>query len=177
MPKRTRIPTKMRVALKSYDRAATHVLQRFVSVIEAKPPPAMIYHYTNDAGLKGIIESGRLWFSDIFGQNDPSELRHGLGIALKMLKSRVADVRPEIATFAGMLERFDIDAGIEASGHFFVCCFSSDGDDLGQWRAYADNGRGYAPGFDTALLEDVFCRNKGKPIPQHSTFRITYDDD
>jgi hypothetical protein len=40
------------------------------------------------------------------------------------------------------LERFDVDAGIEAAGHFFICCFSGDGDDLGQWRAYADDGRG-----------------------------------
>ncbi len=45
-----------------------------------------------------------------------------------------------------------------------------------QWRAHADNGRGFALGFDTALLEDVFCRKKGKPIPQHSTFPVTYDD-
>jgi hypothetical protein len=66
----------------------------------------MIYHYTNSAGLKGILESGNLWFSDIFGLNDPSELRHGLGCAIDILKA----------------QRFDIDAGIEAG----------DGDDLGQ---------------------------------------------
>jgi hypothetical protein len=117
-----------------------------------------------------------LWFSDIFGLNDPSELRHGLKVAIDVLKSRITDARPEIATFASQLERFDIDAGIEAAGHFFICCFSGDGDDLGQWRAYADDGRGYALGFETAALEDAFCRRKGKPIPQHSTFPVTYDD-
>lgn len=166
----------MKTALRKYDGAATDVLQKFVSKIEAEPPPSMIYHYTNDAGLKGILESGTFWFTDIFGQNDPSELRHGLGIALKVLKSRIVGSRPEIARFANELERFDIDAGIEQAAHYFICCFSGDGDDLGQWRAYADNGRGYALGFDTALLEDAFCRKKGKPVPQHSTFRITYDD-
>jgi hypothetical protein len=166
----------MTAALKTYERDATNLLQDFVTKLEATPPPPMIYHYTNDAGLKGILESGQLWFSDIFGQNDPSELRHGLGLAVRALKSRIADHRPEIETFASMLERFDIDAGIEASAHYFICCFSGDGDDLGQWRAYADNGRGYALGFETAPLEDVFCRKKGKPIPQHHTFPITYDD-
>jgi hypothetical protein len=136
----------------------------------------MIYHYTNDTGLKGIIESGKLWFSDIFGLNDPSELRHGLAVAIDVLKSRIADARPEVAMFASQLERFDVDAGIEAAGHFFICCFSGDGDDLGQWRAYADDGRGYTLAFDAAALEDAFCRRNGKPIPQHSTFRVTYDD-
>jgi hypothetical protein len=30
--------------------------------------------------------------------------------------------------------------------------------------------------FDTSLLEDVFTKKKGKPIEQHSTFHVTYDD-
>ncbi|MFZ3351214.1 MAG: DUF2971 domain-containing protein [Xanthobacteraceae bacterium] len=166
----------MKTALKQYERDATKVLQRFVNTIEATSPPPMVYHYTNDAGLRGIIESGKLWFSDIFGLNDPSELRHGLAAAIDALKSRSSDERPEIATFASCLERFDLDGGIEAAAHFFICSFSGDGDDLGQWRAYADNGRGFALGFETSSLEDCFCRRNGKPIPQHSTFPVTYDD-
>ena len=82
---------------------------------------------------------------------------------------------PEIATFASEFERFDL--GIEAAAHFLICCFSADGDDLGQWRAYADNGHGFALGFDTSSLEHAFTKRKGKPIRQHSTFPITYDDD
>jgi hypothetical protein len=163
-------------AITRYERNATKILQDFINTVEAKKPPPVLYHYTNDAGLAGIIESGHLWFSDIFALNDPSELRHGLSIAIETLKSRATADRPEIATFASMFERFDLDAGIEASGHFFICCFSGDGDDLGQWRAYADNGQGFALGFDTAPLEDAFTKNKGKLIKQHSTFPVTYDD-
>src|ERR1700680_3576354 len=157
-----RIPRKMTEALKKYERKATDVLQAFLSTVEAKPPPPMLYHYTNDAGLKGIIESGKLWFSDIFGLNDPSELRHGLSIAIDVIKSRTTANRPEVATFARLLERLDMDSGIEEAAHFFICSFSGDGDDLGQWRAYADNGRGFALGFETASLEDAFCRKNGK---------------
>src|SRR4029077_14496990 len=113
---------------------------------------------------------------DIFALNDPSELRHGLSIAIGLLKSRAVAARPEIGTFASMFERFDLDAGIEAAGHFFICCFSSDGDGLGQWRAYADNGQGFALGFDTRSLEDVFTKKNSKPVKQHSAFHITYDD-
>jgi len=166
----------MAKAIVEYDAKATKVLQAFLNTVEAKTPPGVLYHYTNDAGLAGIVESGRLWFSDIFAQNDPSELRHGLGVAIDLLKSRATDARPEIATFASQLERLDLDAGIEAAGHFFICCFSADGDDLGQWRAYADNGQGFALGFDTSAIEDAFTKIKGKPIKQHSTFHVTYDD-
>jgi hypothetical protein len=171
-----RIPRGMAKALVGYDAQATKILQDFINTVEAKKPPRLLYHYTNDAGLAGIIESGRLWFSDIFALNDPSELRHGLGIAIDLLKSRATNARPEIATFASMFERFDLDAGIEAAGHFFICCFSADGDDLGQWRAYANNGQGFALGFDTSSLEGAFTKRKGKPIKQHATFHITYDD-
>lgn len=171
-----RIPRDMAKAILRCDAEATKILQVFINTVEAKAPPALLYHYTNDAGLAGIIESGQLRFSDIFALNDPSELRHGLSIAIDILKSKATAERPEIGTFASMFERFDLDAGIEAAGHFFICCFSGDGDDLGQWRAYADNGQGFALAFDTASLEEAFTKTRGKPVKQHSTFPITYDD-
>src|ERR1700733_14426531 len=136
-----RVPPDMAKAISDYGVEATEILQAFINTVEAEKPPPVIYHYTNDAGLAGIIETGRLWFSDIFGLNDPSELRHGLSIGIELLKSRITGARPEIATFASMFERFDLDAGIEEAGHFFICCLSADGDDLGQWRAYADDGQ------------------------------------
>jgi hypothetical protein len=152
-------------------------LQKYIARIETRPAPRMIYHYTNDAGLKGIIENGSLWFSDIFDQNDPPELRHGLSMAIDILKARETPARPEIKIFASQFERFNLDDGIKQAAHFFICSFSADSDDLGQWRAYADNGRGYALGFDTAELEAGFCWTKrGRPIAQHSTFHVTYSD-
>jgi Protein of unknown function (DUF2971) len=164
-------------ALLQYEAEATKALETFVQTVEAKKPPPMLYHYTTEMGLRGILESGNLWFSDIFAQNDPSELRHGLSIATAILKSRITNKRPEIDTFAQSIERFDVDAGIEAAGHFFIFCFRAHGDELGQWRAYADNGRGFALGFDTQLLEDAFVKKEnGNPNKHHSTFHLTYDD-
>jgi hypothetical protein len=91
-------------------------------------------------------------------------------VAIDLLKSRATAARPEIATFASMFDRFDLDAGIETAGHFSICCCSGDGDDLGQLRAYSDNGQGFALAFDTDPLEQAFTKKKGKPIKQHSTF-------
>ncbi|MEO9169219.1 MAG: DUF2971 domain-containing protein [Aestuariivirga sp.] len=170
------IPPDMAQSIACYETEAAKILQQFINTIEAKKPPALLYHYTDYAGLTGIIKSGKLRFSDIFRLNDPSELSHGLRIAIDILKSRTNYERPEIATFASQFERFYLDGGIEKIAHFFIACFSCDGDDLGQWRAYADNGQGFALGFDTGSLEDAFVKKKGKPVKQHSTFPITYDD-
>ena len=61
---------------------------------------------------------------------------------------------------------------IEGVGHLFVLSFSENGDDLGQWRAYADNGRGYALGFDAHTLEQAFAAQG----PGHMTFPVSYDE-
>lgn len=170
------IPKRMSDALKHYDLESTKILEEFLEGVEAKKPPPLLYHYTNDTALKAIIQSGKIWFSDIFRQNDPSELRHGLANAIDILKSRITKTRPELNVFASAFERLDLDAGIEAVAHYFICCFSGDGDDLGQWRAYANNGQGFALGFDTGSLEEAFTKEKGAQQGQNSTFPITYSD-
>jgi hypothetical protein len=65
---------------------------------------------------------------------------------------------------------------IEQVAHFFVCSFSKSGNDLGQWRAYADNGRGFSLGFDAAPLEQAFGRANISGASQHTTFPVTYND-
>jgi len=88
----------------------------------------------------------------------------------------MADIGPqESRIFAKHFTNFN-EQGLKSTAHYFVCSFSSDGDDLGQWRAYADNGRGYAIGFDAKALEQSFTRAAGLPIPNNCTFPVTYDD-
>ena len=43
----------------------------------------------------------------------------------------------------------------EKSLEFFIASFSRERDDLGQWRAYADNGRGFATGVAPRLFRVV----------------------
>jgi hypothetical protein len=123
------------------------VVNSFAREMDANPPPATIYHYTDDRGLAGILESGRMRLTDIFDLNDPTELRHGVSPAIKLLNAARRDDRLEIKQFSDNVAAM-LHGGIEEAAHYFVCCFSKEGDDLGQWRAYADNGRGFAIGFD-----------------------------
>ena len=91
---------------------------------------------------------------------------------LKVLMSNA--VSPDAKNFAQGLVEFSKRVGIRQSGNYFVCSFSESGDDLGQWRAYADNGRGYVLGFDASELEAAFTK-EGQP-GYAQTSPLTYDD-
>lgn len=171
------VPRDMREALEEFARQATGIVASFVTELEARPIPPRIYHYTNDAGLLGILRSGTLRLTDIFDLNDPSELRHGFKQATKILTERAATGPRETQYVAKEFERFLLAGGVEAAAHYFVCSFSKWADELGQWRAYADNGRGFSLGFVSKPLEDAFTKNgHGTPVENNSTFPVTYDD-
>lgn len=170
------VPRDMRDALKRFNNDAEEIVHVLLATLDAQPPPPIIYHYTNDVGLKGILETGQLWLTDIFSLNDPSELTHGFSVAINALTSKVANDSAVGQKFAKNFAAFAQQGAIRKTAHFFMCSFSSSGDDLGQWRAYADNGRGFALGFDAKALENGFTKKDGIPIPNNSTFHITYDD-
>ena len=168
------LPDDLKTAIDKYNDEAMTVLQKFAKHVESKSPPKLIYHYTDDAGLKGIIENGTLWFTDVFNLNDPSEIRHGFSEAVSVLESKASGSHEEISRFVKAFKLFDVE--IEEAANLFVCCFSGNGDELGQWRAYADDGRGYALGFHTDILEKAFTEKGGAPDPQHLTFWVNHND-
>ena len=151
---------------------ANEIVTSFGRELNKKPPPPLIYHYTDGTGLRGIFESGKLWFTDIFKLNDPTEVRHGLNPAIEIINQRAHNGPPELKLFSNILKRM-VNEGIELTAHHFVCCFSKDAEDLGQWRAYADNGRGFVIGFDGGILVQAFIKAGNE---NHSTFPITYRD-
>ena len=164
------------IALAGFQSTADQIVDSLRKSVEMRPQQSLIYHYTNDIGLKGIIESGQLWLSDIFSLNDPSELSHGLSHAAEILDSKTKNGPTEAEEFAKKFANFCQD-GLRESAHYFVCSFSYDSNDLGQWRAYADNGRGYALGFDAQALVDVLVRNEADSSERNiRTFPLAYDD-
>ena len=96
------------------------------------------YHYTNEAGLKGILTNRRLWLMDSAGLTDRSEGKLILQQAKNKLKSIDID----------LLRKFEHEMAPQLE-HFYSCSFSSYGNLLSQWRGYGDN---IAIGFDWDLL-------------------------
>jgi Protein of unknown function (DUF2971) len=170
------LPPDLRAEIDKFYAIAKRIVENIAREVNATKPSSTIYHYTNDAGLRGIIESGRLWLTDIFNLNDPSELSHGFSHATAIVNDKASKGDPFTKLFDQSFQEFATGGGLQAAGHFFVCSFSSNGDELGQWRAYADDGRGYALGFDALMLEDAFVKASKVDCYNNSTFHVRYDD-
>lgn len=173
-PSSDSFPPDMRNAIGAFDTEAKRIVATFLTRLESRQTPPIVYHYTDDMGLRGILESGRVWLTDIFSLNDPSELRHGLSRIVAILNEKAASGPPESQQFAELFR--SLGQGLSRSAHYFVCSFSETGDDLGQWRAYADNGRGYALGFDAQALEQAFGKGAETSISNRAAFPVTYGD-
>src|SRR5690349_14469339 len=100
------IPPEMKAELGKFDQAAEALIASFVGPLDSEPAPPSVYHYTNDTGLRGILESGKLWLTDIFNLNDPSELSHGFSHAVNILDGMAASGPPESKLFAKQFRFF-----------------------------------------------------------------------
>lgn len=110
-----------------------------------------LYHYTNAEGVKGILESKTVWFSDYTCLNDPGEIAHGIGYICKILepyKNKYSDI--SIPLIENFLKE------IASQSKFFpiyVCSFCQSADYLPAWRYYGDNGYGFAIEFSSKFCE------------------------
>src|SRR4029077_289164 len=71
-------PAEIAQAINEFGSQAEDIVTAFANRLDNTPPPDRIYHYTDGVGLRGILKTGKLWFTDIFNLNDPSELSYGL---------------------------------------------------------------------------------------------------
>lgn len=119
----------------------------------------LIYHYCSAETLCAILESRNIRFTDINMLNDATETQWGYSAfeeaATRLIKrTNVPKGLPKISIeFCDSVDK--ILSGAQLIVHPFVSCFSLEGDNLGQWRAYADDGRGFAIGFRASMLEQL----------------------
>jgi hypothetical protein len=107
----------------------------------------LLYHYTTQEGLLGILQEGVIRASGIQHLNDASEFHYAVNIALSVLNS--------ISMPAEVNERLtSILTTFQYSWDVFVTSFSQYGDQLGQWRAYGKDG-GFSIGFDPTELRNL----------------------
>ena len=114
-----------------------------------------IYHYTDAAGLRGILQTGRVWATHTDFLNDAAELefacdelKDALREQIELLKDldESAEQGGSREAAAAFLQDFVEDLNGTIGGNVYVSSFSLDGDSLAQWRAYAPAG--YAIEFD-----------------------------
>ena len=143
------LPPVLKCAIDKFNKWADlhlQVAQKESTIIET------LYHYTDEGGLKGIIENQAIWFTDYRHLNDPSELIHGMERARDVMHFVANDADPWLRTFLGLLADMFSQRNFSDTLEFFIASFSRQRDSLPQWRAYADNTRGYAIGLAPHLF-------------------------
>ena len=113
----------------------------------------ILYHYCDANAFLSICTSGKIRFGDLFSMNDFMEMHWGYSVW--------EEAATELLDVVGREFLDEIDKIIHSSGMKGVLtasCFSLSGDVLRQWRAYADDGQGYAIGFSAKDLIEAPVR-------------------
>lgn len=129
-----------------------------------------LFFYCDLTGFKGVIEKQELWLSDIHCMNDSSEETMFLRCLSEVMKRK----RDSLSASTKMhlkakpsIDAFFTDIKEKYTDIAFICCFADGlGDDLSQWRGYANDGKGMCIGFNKEYIQKL---NKVHKIKRHTT--------
>jgi hypothetical protein len=118
-------------------------------------PDGFIWHYTNAAGLAGIIRENVLWASSTAFMNDHQELHTGKKLLQGLLSRHRPNIDPRVVD--------DIHMMVNVATNFdryktFVACACRDANNLTMWRNYTGPEVGFAVGLDPK--EALFVRRQ-----------------
>jgi hypothetical protein len=123
------------------------LISSFISQIYNPAPPtgSILYHYTDFAGLQGILESHTLRATYNKVMKDASEQEYAANLLTEVL--------------CASLRKKKLDCPVDMQPllkqKHFLACFCETDDLLSMWRGYAGDGGGYCLGFDYTALRNV----------------------
>lgn len=136
--------------------------------------PKHLYHYTSQKGILGILESNKLWMTNILYLNDSSEFTYTLELVrsklkkLKEQKQNIGILTPNDVKYEQVervLDGFFNDKRTE-SYVFSLSNSKKKDDDLNQWRGYCPREGGFCIEFDSgrlfSIIEKMNKMSKGK---------------
>lgn len=130
-----------------------------IARLHSEQDDGAIYHYCSAQTLLSIVKYRTIRFSDATLLNDGEEGAWGYGIFQRAAEhlskpENIPEGRPNIPAefFSAISDRW---LSFSLKCRHLVACFSTDGDSLSQWRAYADDGRGFAIGFKAKSLRTL----------------------
>jgi len=132
---------------------------------------SVVYHYCGVEAFLNIIQSSRLWLSDIRKSNDSKEETWIRDKINDEIERRLAETDP--TALKAWEKGYQLNAPSSRTVYVttvYVSCFSERKDCLSQWRGYAQDGQGIAIGFSKKYLQ-------GLKSPHSLLFnRIIYKD-
>jgi Protein of unknown function (DUF2971) len=130
--------------------------------------PDRLHHYTNQAGLLGLFNTGELWATKIPYMNDATEFEYSLGLARNALLTRHWFISSKIINWlSAHVEKRQCDLlqwvanYVDTISAANICSvsFCTDSDLLSQWRGYAGLSVGYSIGFYTEGIVEIAQNN------------------
>lgn len=124
--------------------------RQILNDVFARKPPAVLYHYTTQKGLLGILKDREIWATHTQYLSDQREYLHAQELVTNEIDAAIAN--PQGVGQEQLLQVMkDRIKGIQ-SINVCVCSFSEVPDSLSQWRAYSDATSGFAIGFLGSFL-------------------------
>ena len=124
------------------------------------------YYYCSLSTFLNILKNKEIYLSDPLKMNDNLEIKWYL--------DRLNEEKDTDEEFGSTLQRMRMRSGVDftyeelvkhlenkGQKSIYISCFSKTSDLLSQWRAYADDGKGVAIGFDLDMLasaDNIFVR-------------------
>lgn len=137
---------------------------------------APIYHYTDPAGLLGILCSSELWATEASGMNDLAEVHQGWDFIKSWLERQdPTDSAVKDMLYVARAAAHGPDAHVlRSTDGIYICSATFLDNDASQWRLYAAGGRGYALELDplqrlSAVLHDPRPRPEDEPYAFYPT--------
>ncbi len=137
------------------------------AVLQGQPPYA-VYHYADAAALYEILESGRVWASDLLYLAGSREADFARDLLREHIRQRWNRGDALLSEFCERAEAALDPMSWQRS--IFAACFCENGDALAQWRAYAGPRGGYAVGLRTRARGAVSGRYRPAALR-----RVIYD--
>jgi hypothetical protein len=147
--------------------------------VGVETPDGTVYHYTDAAGLQGMLRSGKVWATHFAHLNDRRELREGEDLVRDVATSMKGTLpsADENQLLEEFLRFFDKMAFTAIAKDVYVSSFSEAGDDLSQWRAYGGRGGGYCVGLKFHVAsEDQNKQAEDRGLGQ-TMRKVRYDRD
>ncbi len=113
------------------------------------------YHLTDKNGLEGILRNQEVWFTEFQHLNDTAELIQGVTLVIGALRAIDMDRGDgRLKLLFDCVEHLLTNDNIGKYLTAFIASFSRSIIDVGVWRSYADDARGFAIGFAPRFFND-----------------------
>jgi hypothetical protein len=116
-------------------------------------PTNPLYHYTDEAALRGILRTQRLWCFSHEHQKDDTEFEYALDVARKVLRSVLSETEFFTHHFAECVLDMLMTNKLSGPFEFYLFSVSRHRDHGSQWRDYGRSGTGFAIGLSPALFQ------------------------